>query len=422
MDNADIEPFHSANQGYGEKPSKGGKGKIQPTTYSLLPTVAVIGAGLGGLSAAIHLRLVGYDVTVFEANERVGGRANLIERDGFRFDTGPSLITMPWVFADLFQAAGARLEDVLELEQLHPIAAYRFADGTRFDYSASMPEWLDTVRRLESRDVDGFLKFMELGARLYEVSKETFLRRRPTERPDARSLRALRFMPLRYGWGNYHRTVAAWAAPVFLLLAGFITLMGASGREIAALVLAAIIGLAAEVVGAQTGLIFSSYSYTEALEPRLLGVPIVMASAWMVLVGYVREMLARLALPASAEIVIAAAWMTAIDLLIDPLAAGALGYWRWLAPGAYYGIPARNFVGWFIVSLLILALVRGFIERGRRENPAARPIGVSIILFFTLIALAHRLTLAVVAGVSLCIAHLALSFYRRARALRASRH
>jgi putative membrane protein len=101
---------------------------------------------------------------------------------------------------------------------------------------------------------------------------------------------------------------------------------------------------------------------------------------------------------------------------------GAVVYWRWLAPGAYYGIPARNFVEWFIVSLLILALVRGFIERGRRENPAARPIGVSIILFFTLIALAHRLTLAVVAGVSLCIAHLALSFYRRAHALQASRH
>ncbi|HKP10509.1 MAG TPA: phytoene desaturase family protein, partial [Blastocatellia bacterium] len=78
-----------------------------------------------------------------------------------------------------------------------------------FDYSAGMLEWLDTVRRLEPRDVEGFLKFMELGARLYEVSKETFLRRRPTEPPDLRSLRALRSMPLRYGWGNYHRTVAA---------------------------------------------------------------------------------------------------------------------------------------------------------------------------------------------------------------------
>ena len=62
---------------------------------------------------------------------------------------------------------------------------------------------------LSRDDVDGFFKFMELGARLYEISKETFLRRRPFDPPDKRSLAAIRHMPLRYGWGNYHRTVAA---------------------------------------------------------------------------------------------------------------------------------------------------------------------------------------------------------------------
>src|ERR1044072_9846698 len=69
-------------------------------------SVAIVGGGLGGLSAAIHLRLAGYDVTIYEANERVGGRANLISRDGFRFDTGPSLLNYPWVFERLFEAAG----------------------------------------------------------------------------------------------------------------------------------------------------------------------------------------------------------------------------------------------------------------------------------------------------------------------------
>lgn len=62
-----------------------------------MSNVLVIGGGLGGLSAAIHLRLAGYEVTVFEANERLGGRANLIEHNGFRFDTGPSLLNYPWV-------------------------------------------------------------------------------------------------------------------------------------------------------------------------------------------------------------------------------------------------------------------------------------------------------------------------------------
>src|SRR6185295_6068547 len=122
---------------------------------------------------------------------------------------GPSLITMPWVFEDLFSVAGVRLQDYIELVPMRPLADYIFADGVRFSYSASMPEWLDTIRKLEPSDVDGFFKFMELGARLYEISKETFLRRRPFDPPDKRSLAAIRRMPLRYGWGNYHRTVAA---------------------------------------------------------------------------------------------------------------------------------------------------------------------------------------------------------------------
>jgi phytoene desaturase len=101
------------------------------------------------------------------------------------------------------------MQDHIELERIEPLSEYVFADGSRFTYTTSMPEWLQTVRRIEPKDTDGFLKFMELGARLFEVSKATFLRRRPTDPPDARSIAAMRHIPLRYGWGNYHRTVAA---------------------------------------------------------------------------------------------------------------------------------------------------------------------------------------------------------------------
>ena len=171
--------------------------------------VAIIGAGLGGLAAALRLRARGFEVTVFEAGASFGGKMNRWSSEGFRFDTGPSLITMPWVFADLFRAAGSRLEDHVELLPLHPLSEYVFADGTRFTYTSDLPRWLATLHQIEPRDVAGFLRFMELGAKLYDVSKQTFLRRMPTERPAFADLALLGKMPIRHGWGNYHGTVAS---------------------------------------------------------------------------------------------------------------------------------------------------------------------------------------------------------------------
>ncbi len=172
-------------------------------------TVVIIGGGLGGLATAVRLAAGGWRVEVCEQGARFGGKMNTWEREGFRFDTGPSLITMPWVFESLYAAAGASLAEHVELTSVHPLADYVFPDGARFTYSSSLPDWLSTVREIEPRDADGFLRFMELGARLFALSQETFLRRPPTAPPDLRSLRALRRLPLKGAWGNYHRTVAA---------------------------------------------------------------------------------------------------------------------------------------------------------------------------------------------------------------------
>lgn len=174
-----------------------------------LKHAVVIGGGLGGLATALRLAGAKWRVTVCEQSSTFGGKMNRWEQGGFRFDTGPSLITMRWVFEELFAATGSRMDEHLELVSMHPLAEYVYADGTRFNYSSYLPDWLTTLRQLDPRDVDGFYRFMNLGARLFEVSQETFFRRRPLDPPDLRSLKAMRHLPLRFAWGNYHRTVAA---------------------------------------------------------------------------------------------------------------------------------------------------------------------------------------------------------------------
>jgi len=194
----------------------------------------------------------------------------------------------------------------------------------------------------------------------------------------------------------------SWTAPLFILMASLIVMTTSAVSETRLLLLGGIIGFTSEVVGVRYGLVFGGYRYTDVLSPNFLGVPLVMICAWLVLVGYVRQMLAGFRFPRWLLIVLASIWMTAIDLVIDPLAANALGYWRWFEKGVYYGIPSHNFIGWFAVSFLVFWSLRGPVVK----NVWAQHTGLSIILFFTLLALIHGLVLAGLAGIVLILFHL----------------
>jgi bisanhydrobacterioruberin hydratase len=196
---------------------------------------------------------------------------------------------------------------------------------------------------------------------------------------------------------------ARWAAPIFLLLAGLITLVTASPANLGGLLAAAGAGFIAECIGVSYGFLFGRYVYTDALQPLLLGAPLVMASAWMILFAYVKQTLLPFKLSRPMETLISGVWMVAIDLLIDPLAANKLGYWRWIDAGAYYGVPAHNFLGWFVVSALIFGLIR----QRPQPDPWARSVGLSILLFFTVIAIAYQQALAAAAGLALSLIHFA---------------
>lgn len=202
-------------------------------THASTRHAVVIGAGLGGLAAALRLRLAGWEVAVCEHGPRPGGKMNRLEQDGYRFDTGPSLITMPWIFGDLFEAAGERIGDHLELMPVRPLADYAWPDGARLRFTANVPELMEGLHAIDARDARNFFPFMELGARLFELSAGTFLRTAPTEPPDMAALRALRHFPFRGAWGNYHKTVARYFRSPYLqqLFNRYPTYVGSSPYE-----------------------------------------------------------------------------------------------------------------------------------------------------------------------------------------------
>ena len=147
--------------------------------------IVVVGAGLGGISTAIRLAGAGHRVTLVEKNSLPGGKMNLIEAEGYRFDTGPSLVTLPGVISDTFKAAGRRMEDYITLKPLEPITRYNFADGSTLDISHNLPKLVSEVGRLAPGDVTGLFRFMAYARSLFERAGPVFLFR---ERPGLRDL------------------------------------------------------------------------------------------------------------------------------------------------------------------------------------------------------------------------------------------
>lgn len=191
--------------------------------------VIVIGAGIGGLSAAIHLAAAGQRVIVLEQNAAVGGKLGEVCREGFRWDTGPSVITMRHVLEDLFAVAGRRLQDYLTLLPLDPLTRYFYPDGVRLDMSRDLPHTLAQVAALNERDVEGYLAFLSYVARLHRITGPVFIYDQP---PTWHSLRqvsvrdALRVDGLR----TMHQAICGFVRSPYLrqLLGRFATYVGGS--------------------------------------------------------------------------------------------------------------------------------------------------------------------------------------------------
>ena len=130
---------------------------ISPTRSSAV----VIGAGLGGLSAAMRLGSKGYSVTVIDRLDRVGGRGSSVTKNGFRFDLGPTILTVPQVFERLWKDCGKDFAGDVELVPLDPFYEIRWQDGSRFQVRSSEEEMLAEVTRNFPKDLKGYCKFLE---------------------------------------------------------------------------------------------------------------------------------------------------------------------------------------------------------------------------------------------------------------------
>ncbi len=138
--------------------------------------IAIIGAGVGGLAAAVKLSALGHDVEVFESSAFVGGKCRTEEFNGYRFDVGPSLFTLPAVYRDLFLKSGAPLEEELTLVALNTAFEYRFADGQRLSYYASRSDLMQSIAdSFGANAASDWQRLIDRGSEMWRVAREPFI-------------------------------------------------------------------------------------------------------------------------------------------------------------------------------------------------------------------------------------------------------
>lgn len=136
--------------------------------------VLVIGSGLGGISSAISLASEGYNVEIFEKNDKIGGKLNFLERDGFKFDLGPSIFTMPHIFNELFKKTNRKMEDYFTLKPVNPHWRNFFEDGKIIDLKPFDRENKFRVTNLNTKDKRQLEDFLTYSKKLYDTTERGY--------------------------------------------------------------------------------------------------------------------------------------------------------------------------------------------------------------------------------------------------------
>ena len=196
------------NPEYATAPARGWTSPLRkpdtsPRWVAAVPHAVVVGAGFGGIAAALRLRAKGYRVTLIDRCQQLGGRAQVFEREGFRHDAGPTVITAPFLFEELFSLFGERFADHVQLVPLTPWYRFCFADGDHFNYGGTLDETLAEIGRISANDREGYLRLLEHSKRIFDIGFT-----RLSDKPFDRLRTMLRVIPSlirlrcdRTGWG-----------------------------------------------------------------------------------------------------------------------------------------------------------------------------------------------------------------------------
>jgi phytoene desaturase len=136
------------------------------------PHAIIIGSGFGGLAAAVRLGARGFRVSILEKRDQPGGRAYVHKQDGFIFDAGPTIITAPFLFEELWTLCGEKMADHIDLRPMDPFYRIRFHDGESFDYNGDVEAMRKQVARFNPDDVEGYMRFMRMSEEIYRVGFE----------------------------------------------------------------------------------------------------------------------------------------------------------------------------------------------------------------------------------------------------------
>ena len=132
----------------------------------------IVGAGFGGMASALRLRRLGYEVTVVDNNPQAGGRAQVYEMNGYKFDAGPTVITAPFLFDELFDLYGKKRADYVDFLPVEPWYRFEFSDGSRLDYGGNVEDTLAEIDRLSPGEGKAYKDLVSFSKKIFKVGFE----------------------------------------------------------------------------------------------------------------------------------------------------------------------------------------------------------------------------------------------------------